>query len=160
MIDTLRSQASVRRLLPVLVALGFLAITLGLLARPASATAQAGKVKPHRGCSLRTLRGSFGGVQTGTTTATGPIAIQTLGTFFGNGHATARVTSMTKTRGPVSFTDTATYTLNRNCSGTLTARRSTGQTVHFRMTVTQSGRTMYLLETDPGAVVTGTFEHV
>jgi hypothetical protein len=160
MMDTVRSQASMRRLLPVLIAVGVLATTLGLLARPASATARTGRLKPHGGCSLRTLRGSFGGVQTGSTTATGPIAIQTLGTFFGNGHAIARVTSMTKDHGPVRFTDTATYTLNRNCSGTLTARRSTGQTVHFRMTVTQSGRTMYLLETDPGAVVTDTFEHI
>jgi hypothetical protein len=160
MTDTLRNQVGRRRLRVVLVALGVLAVTLGLLARPVSGTAHAAVAKPRGGCSLRTLRGSFGGVQAGTTTATGPIAIQTLGTFYGNGHATARVTLMTKTRGPVNFTDTATYTLNRDCSGTLTARRSTGQTVHFRITVTQSGRSMYLLETDPGAVVTGTFQHV
>lgn len=160
MTSTLRNQVSRRRLLALLMAVGALALTVGLLARPASATTHAEVAKQRGGCSLRTLQGSFGGVQTGTTTATGPIAIETLGTFYGNGHATARVTLMTKTQGPVYFTDTATYTLNRNCSGTLTARRSTGQTVHFRMTVTQSGRSMYLLETDPGAVVTGTFEHV
>ena len=113
--------------------------------------------KPRAGCSLRTLRGSFGGVQTGTT-ATGSVAIETLRSFFGNGHATARVTLMTQAQGPVNFPASATYTLNRDRSGTLTARRlNTGQTVHFRITVTQSGRSMYLLETDPGAVVTGTF---
>lgn len=157
MTHLLRNHMSPRRLLAVVALLGALALTLGLLARPASAKTGPG---PDRGCSLRTLRGSYGGLQTGTTAATGTLAIQTLGTFYGNGLATAEVTLMTKTQGPVRFTDTATYTLNRNCTGTLTATRSTGQTVHFAMTVTQAGRTMYLLETDRGSVVTGTFEHI
>jgi hypothetical protein len=156
MTQALRTVISRRRLLAVLAvlaALAALAATLGLLTRPAQAHATTG-------CSVQTLKGNYAGNVSGVTAATGPVALQALATFNGNGTGTSSITLMTETSGPVAVTSTITYTLNRNCTGMATSVRSTGQTVHYAIAVTGQGVHLHVLATDPGSVVTGTLEHV
>lgn len=147
-----------RRLLVVVTVLATLAAAIAFLVRPAPA--KAGAAAQPRECSVHTLHGSYGGDLTGTSTSTGPTAGQVLETFRGNGTGTADVILMTKTQGPLSFNgEPVTYTLNRNCTGTLTALRG-GQAHHFDIVVTDSGRTIYQLRTDPGNVLDGTLKHI
>jgi hypothetical protein len=151
---------SPRRLLAGATVLATLALAIAFLTRPAPAKAGATPGAWHRGCSVRTLQGSYGGNVTGTTTSAGPTAGQVLEIFSGNGTGTADVTLMTQTQGPLSFTDEpVTYTLNSDCTGTLTAIRG-GQTHHFDIVVTNSGRTIHELRIDPGNVLAATLEHV
>jgi hypothetical protein len=160
MTQALRTVISRRRLLAVLAVLAALAATLGLLTRPAQAHATTG-------CSVQTLKGNYAGNVSGVTAATGPVALQALATFNGNGTGTSSITLMTETSGPVAVTSTITYTLNSNCTGMATSVRSTGQTVHYAIAVTglmsddeSVGVHLHVLGVDPGSVVTGTLEHV
>lgn len=151
---------SPRRLLVVATVLATLAAAIAFLPRAAPAKAGTASVARHRGCSARTLQGSYGGDLTGTSTSTGPTAGQVLETFRGNGTGTADVTLMTQTQGPLSFNgEPVTYTLNGDCTGTLTALRG-GQAHHFDIAVTDSGQTIYQLRIDTGNALAGTLEHV
>ena len=115
-------------------------------------------VAAHR-CSLSTLDGDYLGNLTGTTATAGPVALQALVSFHGDGTATGVTTTlMTLTSGPITFTSTITYTLNSNCTGSLTVVRSTGQTTHYNMVVVDNGEEINLLQIDPGTVVTGVFK--
>lgn len=153
-------HVSPRRLLAVVAVLATLALGAALSPRPTPAKASAAPAPPHRGCSARTLAGSYGGELTGTSTSTGPTAGQVVETFRGNGTGTADVVLMTQTQGPVSFNgEPVTYTLNRNCTGTLTAVRG-GEAHHFDIVVTDSGRTIHQLRIDPGNALAGTLDHV
>ena len=160
MTRTLRNHISPRRLLMVAALLGALALALGFLTHTTPAKADQTAASASQSCSVKTLQGNYGGNINGTSTATGPLALQVLATFNGNGTGTADVTLMTETQGPVVFTDTVTYTLNSNCSGMLTVIRSTGETVHYDIVVTLLGTKMDLLQTDAGNVATGEFNHV
>jgi hypothetical protein len=151
---------SPRRLLAGFTALATLALAIAFLTRSAPARAGAASAAGHRGCSVRTLQGSYGGDLTGTSTSTGPTAGQVLETFSGNGTGTADVILMTQTQGPLAFTgEPVTYTLNSDCTGTLTALRG-GEAHHFDIVVTNSGQTIYQLRIDPGNALAGTLEHV
>lgn len=109
-------------------------------------------------CSLSTLNRDYLGSLTGTTTTTGPLALQGLASLNGDGTGTLSATLMTLTSGPITFTSTITYTLNSDCTGTLTSVRSTGQTTHYNIVVVDKGKEINLLQIDPGAVVTGVFK--
>jgi hypothetical protein len=151
---------SPRRLLAAATVLPMLALTIAFLARPAPAKAGAAQTAGHQGCSLRTLRGGYGGDLTGTSTSTGPTAGQVVETFNGNGAGTADVVLMTQTQGPLTFTgEPVTYTLNSDCTGTLTALRG-GEAHHFDIVVTDSGRTIYQLRIDTGNALAGTLERI
>jgi hypothetical protein len=151
---------SPRRLLVVAIVLATLALAIAFLPRPASAKVSKASAPQRPGCSVHTLRGSYGGDLTGTSTATGPTAGQVVETFRGNGTGTADVILMTQTQGPLSFNgEPVTYTLNADCTGTLTAIRG-GQAHHFDIVVTDSGRTIYQLRIDTGNALDGTLEHV
>ena len=160
MTHAMRDHLSQRRLLAAAALLGALALALGFLIGPAAAETGRMRANAHGGCSLRTLHGNYAGNLSGTSTATGPLALQALVTFNGNGKASAIVTLMTEKQGPARFTSKTTYTLKRNCTGTLVAMRSTGQTVHYDITVTPAASEVQYLQTDPGTVVTGTTKHV
>lgn len=106
-------------------------------------------------CSVSSLQGNYLGNLSGTSSSTGPLALQAQTTFDGNGGGTASVTLMTESSGPISFTSALTYTVDSNCTGTLTSQRSTGQTVHYNIAVVENATEVDLLQTDPGFVVTG-----
>ena len=108
---------------------------------------------PH--CSVSSLQGNYLGNLSGTSSSTGPLALQVQTTFDGNGGGTANVTLMTESSGPISFTSVITYTVDSNCTGTLTSQRSTGQTVHYKIAVVEKANEVDLLQTDAGFVVTG-----
>jgi hypothetical protein len=150
---------SSRRLLAVGSVLAAFAFAIAFLPGPASATPDTAHAAQHRGCSVRTLQGSYGGDLTGTSTSTGPTAGQVVETFRGNGTGTADVILMTQAQGPLSFNgEPVTYTLNTDCTGTLTALRG-GEAHHFAIVVTGSGRKIYQLRTDTGNAMAGTLEH-
>ncbi len=107
--------------------LGALGLALGFLIGPAAAQTGRTRAGAHGGCSLHTLHGTYAGNLSGTSTATGPLALQVLVTFHGNGKASAVGTVMTEKQGPVHFTSKTTYTLKRNCTGTLVAMRTPGR---------------------------------
>jgi hypothetical protein len=140
--------------------LGALAVALGLLTHTTPAKASQTAASTSQSCSVKTLQGNYGGNVSGTSTATGPLAIQALATFNGNGTGTAAITIMTETTGPTNLTDTLTYTLNSNCTGTLAATRSDGTTVHYDIVATLLGTKLDLLQTDAGFVATGDLNHV
>jgi hypothetical protein len=154
MTQALRRYKRPRRLLAVLAILGALALTLGMVIRPVRADAAT------HSCSVSSLRGDYAGNLSGTSASTGPLALQALTTFNGDGTATASVTLMTQTSGPIQFTSMITYTLDSNCTGTLTSVRSTGQTAHYVIAVTDKAFHVHLLQTDAGSVVSGTVERV
>ena len=160
MTHALRDHLSPRRLLTAAALLGALALALGFLIGPAAATAGPAAARGHGRCSVHTLRGSYAGNLSGTSAATGPLALQALVTFHGNGRASAIVTLMTEKQGPVHSTSRTTYTLKPDCTGTLVARRSTGQVVHYDITVAPRASQVWYLQTDPGSVVTGTTKRV
>ena len=140
--------------------LAVVAIAIAFLARPAPVRASTASAAQHRGCSVRTLRGSYGGDLTGTSTDVGPSAGQVLETFRGDGTGTADVILMTQTVGPLTFTgEPVTYTLNADCTGTLAALRG-GEVHHFAIVVTDSGRKIYQLRTDTGNALAGTLDRV
>jgi hypothetical protein len=136
-----------------LITLGLVcsAVSIGLLTPKPTRAAQT--------CSVGTLIGDYVGNLSGTTASTGPVALQALVQFAGDGTATSPVaTLMTQTAGPITFTANITYTLNSDCTGTLTVVRSTGQTTHYVIAVAKEESEINLLAVDPGSVVTGTFK--
>jgi hypothetical protein len=52
-----------------------------------------------------------------------------------------------------------TYTVNPDCTGTLTAVRD-GEAHNFAIVVTDSGRVIHQLRTDPGNALAGTLQHI
>jgi hypothetical protein len=154
-------QIKPRRFLTVAACvLATVGLAIAFLARPASVRASTGAPAGHRGCSERTLQGSYGGDLTGTSTDVGPSAGTVLETFRGDGTGTADVVLMTQTVGPLTFTgEPVTYTLNADCTGTLAAVRG-GEVHHFAIVVTDSGRKIYQLRTDPGNALAGTLDRV
>jgi len=146
----LRRYMTIRRLLAAAAISGGLAAAIASVIPSSSAKAQS------VGCSVQSLKGNYLGNISGTSSATGPLAVQAQTTFNGDGTATANVVLMTQSTGPVAFTDTITYTLTSNCTGTLTAKRSTGETVHYAIALSKAGSKLNLLQTDTTNVVTGT----
>jgi hypothetical protein len=161
MTRTLRIHISPRRLLMVAALLGALALALGLLTHTTTTPAKASQTAASisQPCSVKTLQGNYGGNISGTSTASGPLALQALATFNGNGTGTAAVTIKTETT--LTFTtETLTYTLNSNCSGTLRATQSDGTTANYTIVVTLLGTKLDLLQADEGFVTTGDLNHV
>jgi hypothetical protein len=159
MTRTLRNHISPRRLLMVAALLGALALALGLLNHTTPAKASQTAASTSQSCSVKTLQGNYGGNISGTSTSTGPLALQALATFNGDGTGTAAVTIKTETTLTFS-TDTLTYTLNSNCTGTLAATQSDGTTSHYTIVVTLLGTKLDLLQADAGFVATGDLNHV
>lgn len=111
------------------------------------------------GCSLSSLKGSYGLDRQGTLVTSilglpapapwGEVAFEDFdgaGTF--SGKATVDAGGVV-----VSGTVTGTYTVNRDCTGTKTVKTSIGVTVHEAIIVTGGGQRMIGTQTDPWAVV-------
>jgi hypothetical protein len=134
------------------VLLSAVAVGTGLLfgAAPSPAVPQ---------CSAKSLDGSYGYVVNGTNVGgalvPGPVAAVGFATADGAGNLTATDTvsaNGTLIRRAIS----GTYTVNANCTGQLTFTDNFAQTTHLDFVVTQNRQEFNFIQTDPGAVTTGT----
>jgi len=109
-------------------------------------------------CSAKTLDGSYGYVVTGTNVGgalvPGPVAAVGIATADGAGNLTASDTvsvNGTVIRRAIS----GTYSVNADCTGQLVFADNFGQTTHLDFVVTQNRQEFSFIQTDPGAVTTG-----
>jgi FlaG/FlaF family flagellin (archaellin) len=124
------------------------------------ASAQAESPPGSERCSLATLNGVYVWSAHGEVQSTGStedsFAVAGIQVFDGRGHAhgfySRSMSEQISSR--VSFT--ATYTLNPDCTGTHVATDITGTVVHNDMYSLPSGSKVTFLQTDPGAVFSGT----
>jgi hypothetical protein len=110
-------------------------------------------------CSAKTLDGNYGYVVTGTNVGgalvPGPVVAVGSATADGAGHLSATDTvsvNGTILRRAIS----GAYTVNANCTGQLTFTDNFGQTTNLDFVAVQNGREFSLIQTDIGAVTTGT----
>jgi hypothetical protein len=101
------------------------------------------------GCTLDTLKGSWGSVINGTIVGVGPIAVLGVTKFDGEGHFSMDATA--DVHGNVSSQHTTgTYTVNRSCTGTTTD--SIGDSSAF--VIVGNGKQIIAVSTKPGLVAT------
>jgi hypothetical protein len=110
-------------------------------------------------CTLRTIDGTYGyivnGTNVGGTLIPGPVVAVGFVNADGAGRLTATDTvsvNGTIVRRAIS----GTYTINSNCTGQLTFADNLGQTTHLDFVVTQDRQEFLFVQTDTGAVTTGT----
>lgn len=116
--------------------------------------------RDHRVCTNESLRGEFGFIAHGTTLAalglpaalTGAFASSGSASFDASGHFTLTATSSFQgvIQGP--STVTGTYSVNSDCS--YSSEASNG--VSFQAAIVDGGRELFILQTTPGVVITGT----
>ena len=118
-----------------------LAVALTLDAVPASA---------QEGCTVVTLKGSWGFLVTGTIIGVGPIAVNGVAQFDGAGNFERNETAVVN--GHVLPTEhiTGTYTVNSDCTGT--TADSLGHTSEF--SIVSNRKEMLSVGTDNGSVTT------
>jgi hypothetical protein len=118
----------------------------------------------NKGCSNATLKGTFSHVGIGFTTAppsmAGPFAGVGVETWDGNGGITG--TASLSANGniiPATVTGTykGTYNVNPDCTGTYTVTLLGGATSAF-FVISDSGNEIHAICTDPGTVLTHTFQ--
>ena len=110
-------------------------------------------------CSAKTLDGSYGYIVNGTNVGgalvPGPVAAVGLARADGAGNLTATDTlsvNGTVLRRAIS----GTYTITAACTGQLTFTDNFGQTTHVDFVVSQNRQEFTFIQTDTGAVTTGT----
>lgn len=119
-------------------------------------------------CSLRTIRGSYGSNITGAFILPPPagstqpptsVPIASVGRLVFNGDGAVSGTDTNSFGGAISINAvTGTYTVNEDCTGTLDVAFPTGFTVTNNFVIVDGGREISLIQTNPGAVVTGVFK--
>ncbi|MGI9073561.1 MAG: hypothetical protein ACR2JB_20145 [Bryobacteraceae bacterium] len=110
-------------------------------------------------CSLRTLRGFYGSIATGTLMGepqSGPIAILTQGNYDGAGRFT-RTLNVVNVNGNT-FTDekpeNGSYTVNPDCTGTQTIYFANGDLITASFVIVKHGREIVGIFTALGYTVT------
>ena len=125
------------------------ALTMVLTAAALSAVTTVPVMGQTTGCTLATVKGSYGLLATGTLLGVGPITGSGIVTTHGAGSLTYSYTESTS--GVVSSgTVPGTYTLNSNCSGTVSFED--GQT--FAAVVVTGGQEIDLMSTTPSDLQT------
>lgn len=119
------------------------------------------RARADRGCSVRTLNGTYGGVWTGLlnpgTTPTSPQPITTFLPYDGmevstwDGAGTFSASDVFAIGGTPAqpANDSGTYTVNTNCTGTLTLTNG----LTFNFVIVQSGNEIKFAETDGNPTV-------
>jgi len=114
------------------------------------------RVKAHEGCSLKTLRGTYGGVWTGLIyPGATPATPQTINTFLpydgmevsnwdGTGNFSASDTFAVGGTPGQPANDAGTYTVDSNCTGTLTLTNG----LTFDFIILDNGKQIKFAETD------------
>jgi hypothetical protein len=113
----------------------------------------------HDGCSIATLRGSFGYTSTGTLLEAyvppplaGPFAEVGKQTFDGKGKTNATATLSTNGN-PATVTVEGTYAVNPDCTGSMTLHVSPfDSTVHAYFVIDDDGAEFRAIVTDPNLV--------
>jgi hypothetical protein len=110
-------------------------------------------------CSAKTLDGSYAYVVNGTNVGgaliPGPVAAVGLAKADGAGNLTA--TDTVSANGTVlRRAITGAYTITAACTGQLTFTDNFGQTTHLDFVVSQNRQEFAFIQTDSGAVTTGT----
>ena len=133
---------------------GRIAIAVFLLA---TVSTQSFAQVPSTACSTSRLRGTYTFKMEGFNPGTTAFAAVGLQTFDGHGgFSTVNTISVGGSIG-AGYSFTGTYTVNPDCSGTMTANFGGGVTSTGYFVATQTGKQLYTIITDPGAVVTGVF---
>jgi hypothetical protein len=117
------------------------------------------KAQAQDGCSNSSLNGSFAYKATGTLTAPQPnpgqIAIVGRSTFDGNGATGgSQIVSSNGFIFPVNLS--GTYQVNPDCTGTFSFQLAPGVTINFFFVIDDNRKELQIIQTDPGAIVTGT----
>ena len=104
-------------------------------------------------CNLQTIKGSYGGLVTGSgfgiLVAGAPVI-----TFDGAGSLTGNdVVSFGGSISPSTLT--GTYTVDADCTGTMTNTFDNGFTLTSRIVIVDNGKEILMLVTTPGGVTTG-----
>jgi len=103
-------------------------------------------------CSNRTLDGTYAFVINGSFVGFGPIAAVGLTIADGNGNFTARETE--SVNGTIVHPRVAgTYVVNRDCTGSATMTDDSGTVAHMDFVLSDDGRNVDMVQTDPGAIV-------
>ena len=111
-----------------------------------------------KGCSARSLQGTYAYTSTGFIAAppeiAGPFAEVGTQSFDGKGGTTASVT-LSQNGNILPVTVVGTYTVNPDCTATATLQVSPiGVTVHVLFVIEDGGNAFQAIETDPGFVIT------
>lgn len=117
-------------------------------------------VYAHEGCSVSTLRGSYGFFRTGTT-AVGPLGAVGIATFDGAGTSTARQT-IRKNGVTTSdlFTDPALiapYEVDPDCTGKFL---NSDGSAFAHIVVVGGGKELFIISLAPGNTVTGVMKKI
>lgn len=109
-------------------------------------------------CGEHTLRGSYGTNISGTffLSPTMPIPIASVGRLVFDGVGNVSGTDSNSFGGTFSRSAvTGTYTVEGDCTGTLTVTFPNGFVITNDIVIVDSGKEVSLIQTNPGAVVTG-----
>lgn len=115
-------------------------------------------------CSVRTIRGSYGSNITGafilppagSTQPPTSVPIASVSRLVFDGAGNVSGTDTNSFGGAVSTNAvTGTYTVNEDCTGTLDVTFPNGFTVANNTVIVDGGREISLIQTNPGAVITG-----
>lgn len=110
-------------------------------------------------CGAKTLDGSYGftvnGTNVGGALIPGPVSAVGFATADGNGNLTGADT-VSANGTIIRRTVSGTYNVNTNCTGQATFTDNFGLTTHLDFVAAQSGLEFTFIQTDTGAVTTGT----
>jgi hypothetical protein len=151
-----------RRLLTVLAPLGLAAVVffaVGGSGAFGARSAGPGDEGDGHGCSLATLKGAYAYEVKGEIfAASGAEAVELAGVGLfvadGKGHSTGHDWASLNGAG-TPRTLTATYTIEPDCTGTAHVVYTPGGPANAFLVVTQNGRVVKLIQTDPGVVASG-----
>jgi hypothetical protein len=106
-------------------------------------------------CSNAGVKGAFGVQSTGVFLTIGPVAFNGLLALDGSGNLSGSTSGSVDGQVFSGLSVSGTYQVKSNCTGTLTFQISGQQTQHASLVVVNGGKSMLLLETDTGTIVSG-----
>jgi len=111
------------------------------------------KVRAAGICNLETIKGSYGGLVTGSGFGNLVAGVPVV-TFDGAGNLTGN--DVVSFNGFIStYTMTGTYTVDADCTGTMVNTFDNGFSVTNRIVIVDNGKEILMLVTTPGGVTTG-----
>ena len=110
-------------------------------------------------CNNATIKGSYGSKFTGTFAAT-PIAVVGLVQLNGNGNFQG--TDAVSNNGSIitNRTISGTYNVKKDCTVQIVFTSSLNENVFLSGTIVDSGKEIFLFQTNPGSLITGTLKRV
>jgi hypothetical protein len=110
---------------------------------------------PRFSCRGGFINGTYGANITGTFLTPSPVPLAAVGTFTFNEARQVSGTATTSFGGMVTTSPfTGSYTLNDDCTGTMSTTQD-GFTINSNIVLVDEGNEIVVIETNPGAIVTG-----